>query len=93
MHQDERPRRQRQWNNWGGVTLVNLQRQLATPIRNARFSHEFADILHSWIAFKNLQRVAAMQISQKIARNGVLYYNDFSRNIVSLQVGVASWPV
>ena len=30
----------------GVVTLVNLQRQLATPIRNACFSHEFADTLH-----------------------------------------------
>ena len=30
----------------GDVTLVNLQRQLATPIRNACFSHEFADMLH-----------------------------------------------
>ena len=48
----------------GDVTLVNLQRQLATPIRNACFSHEFADMLHFWIAFKNFQRVAALQISQ-----------------------------
>ena len=47
--------------------------QLATPIRNACFSHEFADMLHFWIAFKNLQRVAALQISQKIVRNGVLH--------------------
>ena len=70
----------------GGVTLVNLQRQLATPIRNACFSHEFADMIHFWIAFKNFQRVAALQISQKIVRNGVLHWNDFSRNIVSLQV-------
>ena len=77
----------------GGVTLVNLQRQLATPIRNACFSHEFADMLHFWIALKNFQRVAALQISQKIVRNGVLHWNDFSRNIVSLQVDVASWPV
>ena len=30
----------------GDVTLVNLQRQLATPIRNACFSHELADMLH-----------------------------------------------
>ena len=79
--------------NKGGVTLVNLQRQLATPIRNACFSHEFADMIHFWIAFKNFQRVAALQISQKIVRNGVLHWNDFLRNIVSLQVGVASWPV
>ena len=78
----------------GDVTLVNLQRQLATPIpRNACFSHEFADMLHFWIDFKNFQRVAALQISQKIVRNGVLHWNDFSRNIVSLQVGVASSPV
>ena len=67
--------------------------QLATPIRNACFSHEFADMIHFWIAFKNFQRVAALQISQKIVRNGVLHWNDFLRNIVSLQVGVASWPV
>ena len=53
----------------GSVTLVNLQRQLATPIRNACFSHEFADMLHFWIAFKNFQRVAALQISRKIVRN------------------------
>ena len=26
--------------------LVNLQRQLATPIRNACYLHEFADMLH-----------------------------------------------
>ena len=46
----------------GDVTLVNLQRQLATPIRNACFSHEFADMLHFWIAFKNFQGVVALQI-------------------------------
>ena len=57
----------------GDVTLVNLQRQLATPIRNACFLHEFADMLHFWIAFKNFQRVAALQISQKIVRNGPLH--------------------
>ena len=57
----------------GGVTLVNLQRQLATSIRNACFSHEFSDMIHFWIAFKNFQRVAALQISQKIVRNGVLH--------------------
>ena len=77
----------------GDVTLVNLQRQLATPIRNACFLHEFADMLHFWIAFKNFQCVAALQVSQKIVRNGVLHQKDFSHNIVSLQVGVASWPV
>ena len=37
----------------GDATLVNLQRQLATTIRNACFSHECADMLHFWIAFKN----------------------------------------
>ena len=42
-------------------------------IRNACFSHEFADTLHIWITFKNFQRVAALQISQKIIRNGVLH--------------------
>ena len=57
----------------GDVTLVNLQRQLATPIRNACFLHEFADMLHFWIAFKNFQRVAALQISRKIVRNGPLH--------------------
>ena len=30
--------------------------------------------------------IAALQISQKIVRNGVLHWNDFSRNIVSLQI-------
>ena len=54
-------------------TLVNLQRQLATPIRNACFSHELADMLHFWIAFKNLQHVAALQISRKIVRNRPLH--------------------
>ena len=49
----------------GDVTLVNLQRQLATPIRNACFSHKFADIFTLLIAFKNFQRVATVQISQK----------------------------
>ena len=57
----------------GDVTLVNLQRQLARPIRNACFSHEFADMLHFWIAFKNLQPVAALQISRKIVRNRPLH--------------------
>ena len=47
--------------------------QLATPIRNACFLHEFADMLHFCIAFKNFQRVAALQISQKIVRSGVLH--------------------
>ena len=47
----------------GDVTLVNLQCQLAMSIRNACFSHEFADMLHFWIAFKNFQGVAALQIS------------------------------
>ena len=56
----------------GDVTLVNLQRQLATPIRNTCFSHKFADIFTLLIAFKNFQRVAALQISKKIVRNGVL---------------------
>ena len=37
------------------------------------FSHEFADMLHFWIAFKNFQRVAALQISQKTVRNGPLH--------------------
>ena len=32
-------------------------------IRNACFSHEFADMLHFWITFKNFQGVAALQIS------------------------------
>ena len=50
-----------------------MQRQLAMPIRNACFSHEFADMLHFWIAFKDFQRVAALQISQKILRNGPLH--------------------
>ena len=57
----------------GGVTLVNLQRQLATPIRNASFSHEFADMLHFWIAFKDFQYVAALQVSRKIVRSGPLH--------------------
>ena len=47
--------------------------QLATLIRNACFLHEFADMLHFWIAFKNFQRVAALQMSQKIVRNGPLH--------------------
>ena len=38
----------------GGVTLVNLQHQLATPIRNACFSHEFADMLHLVNLLNNL---------------------------------------
>ena len=66
--------------------------QLATPIRNACFSHEFVDMLHILIAFKDLQRVAALQISQKIVHYGC-YTSLFFGNIVSLQVGVAGWPV
>ena len=38
----------------GGVTQVNLQRQLATPIRNACFSHEFGDMLHLLQFFESL---------------------------------------
>ena len=43
-------------NSKGGVTLVNLQRQLATPIRNASFSHEFADMLHLLQVFESLTK-------------------------------------
>ena len=51
--------------------------RFTTPIRNACFSHEFSDMLtlvaSFWIAFKNLQRVAALQIAQKIIPDGVLH--------------------
>ena len=68
---------------------ANLQRRFETHVSRTNF----ADMTHFWIAFKNFQRVAALQISQKIVRNGVSHWNDFSRNIVSLQFGVRSWPV
>ena len=44
---------------------------------NACFSHEFADMLHLWIAFKNLQRVKHCKYRQKIVRNGVLTLERF----------------
>ena len=61
------------WRTKHGVLRWCYTGRLATPTCNACFSHEFADMLHFWIAFKNFQRVTALQISQKIVRNGVLH--------------------
>ena len=60
--------------------LHTLQRQLTTPIRNACFSYEFADMLHWLQVLNRFQSLAALQVSQKILRNGALrpvYTCDF----------------
>ena len=53
---------------------------------NACFSHEFADMLHLWIAFKNLQRVKHCKYRKKIVRNGVLLERFFAQHRI-----IASW--
>ena len=49
--------------------LVNLQRQLATPIHNACFSHEFADMLHLLQVFESLSKPCNALQYCKVARN------------------------
>ena len=83
------------------ITLEQIKVVLRWSICNADSQRMFfaricrhATLVASFlITFKNLQRVAAPQIPQKIVCNGVLHKNDFSRNIVSLQIVVAHRPV
>ena len=63
------------------ICIANLQRRFTTYFF-ARICRHVTLVARFWIAFKTLQRVAALQLSQNV-----------SRNIVSLQVGVANWPV
>ena len=68
-------------------SICNADSQRMFFARNCR---HVTLVASCWIAFKNLQRVAALQIAQNVIRNWVLNLNSFSRNTISLQIGVAN---
>ena len=78
-----REARTRGWKQWNSG-----QRSLRQKSTAACYTDQFAPnsrtaVASFWIASKNLQRVTALQISQKIVRNGVLHQNNFLHNTVS----------